>query len=154
MEAPVSLARRFRKKPVEIAAVQLEWSTWSEMCEHAGVGDLADGKPTGGWAVPGREAETFNGTQRTAEYVMALAIPTLEGLMIAVEHDWVIRGVAGELYPCKPDIFEQTYEDAATPALEPVRVFGDFISQKTFVFFDGDDMPVATDDVVLFSRRP
>jgi hypothetical protein len=30
--------------------------------------------------------------------------------MVASENDWIIRGVQGELYPCKPDIFEQTYE--------------------------------------------
>ena len=40
-------------------------------------------------------------------------IPTLEGVMEASPGDWVIRGVAGEFYPCKPDIFEQTYEPTA-----------------------------------------
>ena len=39
-----------------------------------------------------------------------LAIPTMEGEMIANPGDWIIRGVKGELYPCKPDIFEATYE--------------------------------------------
>ena len=37
-------------------------------------------------------------------------IPTLEGVMTASSGDWIIQGVQGELYPCKPDIFEQTYE--------------------------------------------
>jgi hypothetical protein len=37
-------------------------------------------------------------------------IQTLEGQMIAVEGDWIIQGLRGELYPCKPDIFEKTYE--------------------------------------------
>lgn len=37
-------------------------------------------------------------------------IPTLEGTMDAVEGDWIIKGVNGEFYPCKPDIFEKTYE--------------------------------------------
>ena len=41
-----------------------------------------------------------------------LLIPTLEGLMLGVEEDWIIRGVNGELYPCKPDIFEKSYEAA------------------------------------------
>ena len=40
----------------------------------------------------------------------ALSIKTLEGTMTASLGDWVIRGVNGELYPCKPDIFEKTYE--------------------------------------------
>ena len=40
----------------------------------------------------------------------ALAIPTLEGEMIAQRGDWIITGVKGEKYPCKPDIFDMTYE--------------------------------------------
>lgn len=39
-----------------------------------------------------------------------LKIPTLEGTMIANPGDWIITGVKGERYPCKPDIFEATYE--------------------------------------------
>ena len=39
-----------------------------------------------------------------------LDIPTLEGMMTASPGDWIIKGVAGEFYPCKPDIFEATYE--------------------------------------------
>lgn len=39
-----------------------------------------------------------------------LEIGTLEGMMIASAGDYVIRGVAGEFYPCKPEIFERTYE--------------------------------------------
>lgn len=39
-----------------------------------------------------------------------LLITTLEGTMKAEAGDWIIRGVKGEFYPCKPDIFEQTYE--------------------------------------------
>ena len=39
-----------------------------------------------------------------------LEIKTLEGCMIANIGDWIIKGVKGELYPCKPDIFEATYE--------------------------------------------
>ncbi len=41
---------------------------------------------------------------------LSLAIPTLEGQMIAEENDWIIKGVKGEFYPCKPDIFDATYE--------------------------------------------
>ena len=42
----------------------------------------------------------------------SLAIKTLEGTMTAAVGDWVIQGIKGELYPCKPDIFEATYERA------------------------------------------
>jgi len=41
-----------------------------------------------------------------------ISIPTLEGVMTASPGDWIIRGVKGEFYPCKPDIFEATYEPA------------------------------------------
>jgi hypothetical protein len=40
-----------------------------------------------------------------------IKIPTLEGEMRADNNDWIIRGVNGEYYPCKPDIFEKTYEE-------------------------------------------
>lgn len=40
-----------------------------------------------------------------------IEIPTLEGIMIAIPNDWIIKGVKGELYPCKPDIFAATYEE-------------------------------------------
>jgi hypothetical protein len=41
-----------------------------------------------------------------------LTIPTLEGDHLASVNDWLIQGVRGEVYPCKPDIFEATYEEA------------------------------------------
>lgn len=45
-----------------------------------------------------------------------LIVGTLEGDHFASPGDWIIRGVKGELYPCKPDIFEATYEAVSTPA--------------------------------------
>ena len=95
---------QFRKKPVVIQAVQLGWDTWSEMCDHAGVGSLLDGKPEGCFVTEDGKA-TNSVTTR-----IGLQIPTLEGLMLGVQDDWIIRGVQGELYPCKPDIFQKTYE--------------------------------------------
>ncbi len=41
---------------------------------------------------------------------IGVGINTLEGFMLVQEGDWIIKGVAGEFYPCKPNIFEQTYE--------------------------------------------
>ena len=100
---------KFKKKPIVIEAVQLLWSTWGEMCEHAGVGKLIDGKPEGfhfdADGMPHRPPAEGNGR-------LGLLIPTLEGVMMGVEGDWIIRGVKGEIYPCKPDIFEATYEAA------------------------------------------
>lgn len=48
-----------------------------------------------------------------------LDIETLEGTMHASVGDYIITGVRGEKYPCKPDIFEQTYEPADTPIASP-----------------------------------
>lgn len=97
---------KYRKKPVVIDAVQLTWENWSEMFEFAGVGKLADNKPTGCYV--GADGVALPEGQTSEK--MGLLIPTLEGLMLACQNDYVIRGVKGELYPCKPDIFEATYE--------------------------------------------
>lgn len=43
-----------------------------------------------------------------------IGIPTLEGTMTAAVGDWIIKGVNGEFYPCKPDVFEKTYEVVIT----------------------------------------
>lgn len=51
-----------------------------------------------------------------------LEIHTLEGTMIGHEGDWLITGVKGEQYPCKPEIFEATYETADAPTAESVRI--------------------------------
>lgn len=44
--------------------------------------------------------------------ITGLIIPTLEGDMVAQHEDWIIKGIKGEYYPCKPDVFEATYENA------------------------------------------
>ena len=69
------------------------------------------------------EAVQFDGTEYCMPEILALSsqrairceggrlqIETLEGKMWANKGDWIICGVKGEVYPCKPDIFEQTYE--------------------------------------------
>ena len=90
---------RYRKKPVVIDAWQ-----W-------------DGKAT----APERP-KWLRGPNVIADHSEeTLDIQTLEGLMTARVGDWVIRGVKGELYPCKPDIFAATYE----PALEAPAVTED-----------------------------
>lgn len=81
---------RYRKKPVEITAVKLEYTTQSQ-------DDIID------WA---RDYDTVI----TKGPDGGLNIPTLEGVMKATTGDYIIKGVAGEFYPCKPEIFEQTYE--------------------------------------------
>lgn len=85
----------YRKKPVVVEARQLTAQNGPELWEWA------DSKPTYG----------------TDKFVDGLAIYTLEGRMRADFGDWIIKGVKGEFYPCKPDIFEATYEPVvAQPA--------------------------------------
>lgn len=48
--------------------------------------------------------------KREGGAIVEAIISTLEGTMVASNGDWIIRGVKGELYPCKPDIFAATYE--------------------------------------------
>jgi len=102
---------KFRKKPVVIEAVQLRWSTWNEVCEFLGNIISSDN--------PARDipaAEVSDTCGEDGPIFIALTIPTLEGDHIARHGDWIIRGVQGEFYPCKPDIFEQTYEPAGDTA--------------------------------------
>jgi hypothetical protein len=93
---------KFRKKPVEIEAVQVSWKTWNEVC--AFVGDVISAKN------PARSATGFSETCGELAPYIEFTIPTLEGDMIAKHGDWIIKGVKGELYPCKPDIFAATYD--------------------------------------------
>jgi len=79
---------KFRKKPVVIEAFQ-----WFPQSVH----------PFFHKAAIVRDVETEKG--RVAY------IDTLEGRMIVQSGDWIIKGVKGEFYPCKPDIFAATYEE-------------------------------------------
>lgn len=85
----------YRKKPVVIEAYQLKPPGTSRLTVPKW---LIDGFNDGSIIIDTEKRE--------------LHIKTLEGVMIASEGDWIIRGVKGEVYPCKPDIFEATYERA------------------------------------------
>jgi hypothetical protein len=92
---------RFRKKPVVIEAVQLRWDTWGQVCDFITL-------PWGPDGVHGVVKE--GGVSDNKGDPICLVIPTLEGNMTASAGDYIIKGVNGEFYPCKPDIFEKTYE--------------------------------------------
>lgn len=94
------MVTKYRKKPVVIEAVHWDGreETIAQVFELLGDSEL----PKNGVHVnPGFGYVPALGT---------LDIPTLEGVMTASPGDWIIRGVKGEMYPCKPDIFEATYE--------------------------------------------
>lgn len=86
---------KYRKKPVVIDAMQLDGRTV----------DVAKWLSSHG--------QTFQAdTDPLDSQRDSIRIPTLEGKMTASPGDWIIRGVKGEFYPCKPDIFDATYEPA------------------------------------------
>lgn len=87
---------RARKKPVEVEVIQ----TWQAIQFHQG--RQFDELPE--WL---RVAEENGSVIYLHDHMM---IGTLEGIMRADLYDWLIRGVKGEIYPCKPDIFKETYD--------------------------------------------
>lgn len=94
---------KFRKKPVVIEA----WQNYTGDPEIDGFPGLAMRAPE--WL---NKAIMDGAVDRGAAIPGALFIATLEGVMRADVGDWIIRGVKGELYPCKPDVFAATYEPA------------------------------------------
>lgn len=79
---------KYRKKPVEIEAVQFTDDDYDTLVSIGSMGL----KP------------------KVLHDPLRIEINTLEGFMTASKGDWIIKGVNGEFYPCKPDIFEKTYE--------------------------------------------
>lgn len=91
---------KYRKKPVVIEAIQWNGNNLKEVMEFIG--------------------SEFRYTEKT-NYVTGkftyhhfnnyLAINTLEGSMVVSTNDYIIKGIQGEFYPCKPDIFVNTYDE-------------------------------------------
>lgn len=94
-----SNGNNYRKKPVVIQAVRFTGYNYDVVREFC----------------PGLVTVSID--DDGAEYTRANPlIPTLEGSMMCKPGDWIIRGVKGEFYPCKPDIFEATYEATGSEA--------------------------------------
>lgn len=95
---------KFQKKPVVIEAFQMtkerrqDNSEWPQWLHEAWNEDPANPN-----ALFPSDFPVSDGTDE-------LEISTLEGTLRVSFNDWIIKGVQGELYPCKPDIFEQTYD--------------------------------------------
>ena len=91
---------KYRKKPVVIEAIQYNNTNFNEIERFVGKRLQCDLRSDAGYqagAVPP---------------LIDVIIPTLEGDMRATYGDYIIKGVNGEFYPCKPDIFEKTYTSA------------------------------------------
>ena len=79
------MIKKYRKKPVIIEAIQWAGENLSEIDKFM--------------------------QAKVKKRALVLIIPTLEGKTHALLGDYIIKGVNGEFYPCKPDIFDKTYEE-------------------------------------------
>lgn len=87
---------KFRKKPVVIEAVQWNGKNFDEVMNFM--------KEFHGSKL------NYENAEEAALNSGKLFVVTLEGIMEASNKDWIIKGINGEFYPCKPDIFEKTYD--------------------------------------------
>ena len=112
----------FRKKPVVVEAMRFTGSNYREVGEFVGAA-----------------AEVDRDNEREA-----LRIKTLEGKMVCSPGDWIIRGVKGEFYPCKPDIFAATYEPAEAGRADAARAneLADALERAAAVASDAITGPV------------
>ncbi|WP_459591767.1 hypothetical protein, partial [Enterobacter asburiae] len=91
---------KYRKKPIVVEAIQWTGSNLEEIRNFVG-SDLIE-----------NYIEHFDIERTLIKQTLAgIAINTLEGTMMVNYGDYIIKGVNNEFYPCKPDIFEQTYEE-------------------------------------------
>lgn len=103
----MSKVKKYRKLPVVIEAVQWTGDNDIDIINFAGIGLRFSKPPVVMKYNIDPPNEAFN-----------VKIPTLEGDMIAIKGDYIIKGVNGEFYPCKPDIFAKTYEEVGESVLD------------------------------------
>jgi len=92
------MIKKYCKKPVVVEAIKytgsngFELKTWSDGAVYESpVSEPTKANPTGAY----------------------VQVKTLEGIMTGIVGDFIIKGVNGEFYPCKPDIFDKTYEEVS-----------------------------------------
>ena len=108
---------KYIKKPVEVEAVQWNGKNAEEVLEFTN-----------------HAAKVKNGKMQ---------ISTLEGTMTASAGDYIVKGVKGEFYPCKPDIFRETYASVEEHSVRGEDVKAEIITQSgcTQLFIDGKEIP-------------
>lgn len=95
---------RYRKRPVEVEAMRIDTEYQPDDFLDPNTRSVA---MASGWML-GHGFKDFR--VHGDRHPHGIAIHTLEGVMVAAPGDWIIRGVHGEFYPVKPDLFEATYE--------------------------------------------
>jgi len=92
------MIKKYRKKPVIIEAILFIGDNWQEIQK---------------WMYKSGSKRFKSCETNKRGEVVGIIIKTLEGKMKADIGDYVIKGISGEFYPCKPDIFEKTYEEVS-----------------------------------------
>ena len=95
------MIKKYIKKPVQIEAIQLTKENIIEVFDFLDVANYKETKSV-------EELEDFSQRMLKQGYIET---ETLEGIMKASFGDYIIKGIKGEFYPCKPDIFQATYEE-------------------------------------------
>lgn len=106
-------AKTYRKLPVVIEAVRLDWTTWNDVCDFIPKDYFVKGvyvNPEDHTKWSDDPIRFVNGQEYSGD-IIGVLIKTLEGVMLSVQGDYIIKGVRGEIYSCKGDIFEETYEE-------------------------------------------
>lgn len=90
------MVRKYSKKPIVVEAIEVTEGNWEEICKFV-------------------KEEAFGGgiylDDKTFKPILGLKIKTLEGVMLAKRGDYIIKGVNGEFYPIKKEIFKKTYNE-------------------------------------------
>lgn len=126
---------RYRKKPVLIEAIRWDGENITEIFDF-----MAPEEPV-----------YMDGFSNADDLI---GIDTLEGRMVASKGDWIIKGVKGEFYPCKPEIFEATYEDDTEPHSGDERViqamgFAEHVRDERILNGDESNYPSKYDTAAL-----
>ena len=96
---------KYRKKPVVIEAIQFPTECFSGSPREMAIAMMGFEEAIAEFA-----PDNFREWKWRGGKSHGIVIPTLEGEHLATPGDWIIKGVHGEFYPCKPDIFEKTYD--------------------------------------------
>ena len=100
MQEMIEMIKKFRKKPVVIEAVQWDGTEKSALY----IVRWMNGNSM-------RFERVAKGMAKVCAEVGKIDIHTKEGVITAIPYNWIIKGIVGEFYPCRADIFEQTYEE-------------------------------------------
>lgn len=129
---------KYRSKPVEIEVIRLTRKTADVCMAFIGEANIAD-----------------NNDGEFAEDACYIDIVTLEGVMTASEGDWIIKGLIGEFYPCKDEVFQRKYELVESSGIsgDVMRQLSDEQAKKTLAGILANEIPVMECGLMIGGKR-